>query len=121
MQPNRQQQAAQRCPGCGGEPMRGSKKGSPTCAVCHGDMATSPAGKQAMSQASKAGAQKVRQAMQQRQQMAQREQAQRRMIAGAGRPGMGVPGVAQQGWPQGQQIDPRAAMLLQALAQRGGR
>ena len=114
MPPQRmQQQQAQRCPACQGEPMRGSKKGSPTCAVCHGDMATSPLGKQAMAQASKAGAEKVKQAMQQRQQ-------QRRVIAGAGRPGMGVPGMPQ-GQQQGQQIDPRAAMLLQALAQRGGR
>ncbi len=102
--------------------MRGSKKGSPTCAVCHGDMATSPAGKQAMSQASKAGAQKVRQAMAQRQQMQQREQMQRRAIAGGGAgmgPGMGAPGMPQgQGQPQ---VDPRMIAALLARARGGGR
>jgi len=117
----RMQQQAQRCPACGGEPMRGSKKGSPTCAVCHGDMATSPLGKQAMAQASKAGAQKVKQAMAQRDQMAQREQMQRRAIAGGAagmRPGMGGPGMPQgQGQPQ---VDPRMLAALIARS-RGGR
>jgi hypothetical protein len=104
--------------------MRGSKKNSPTCAVCHGDMATSPAGKQAMSQASKMGAAKVKAAMQQR-------------GGGQGmRPGMGGPmpqgarpgmqGSMGPGAPQGQpRIDPRLLQMLAAAAQQqrgaGGR
>ena len=117
--PQRQQQPAQRCPACGGEPLRGAKKGEPTCPVCHGGMSDSPAGKQALAQQAKAGAAKVKQAMAQRQQ-AQRP-GMRPGMAGPGamgRPGMGAP--ARQGQPQGQ-FDPRAAMLLRDLAQRGGR
>ena len=105
----RPQQQRPQCPACGGEPMRGSKKGSPTCPVCHGDMSTSPAGKQAMAQQAKMGAAKVQQAMQQRQ---------RAMPQGA-RPGMGP-----QGAPMGgarPQIDPRQLLaMLAARQQQGG-
>jgi uncharacterized Zn finger protein (UPF0148 family) len=110
--PQRQQQPAQRCPACGGEPVRGAKKGEPTCPVCHGGMSDSPAGKQALAQQAKAGAAKFKQAMAQRQQ------------AGGGaqgmRPGIGAP--VGQGGPQ--RIDPRALAMLAAVAQqqqRGGR
>lgn len=116
--PQRQQHPAQRCPACGGEPLRGAKKGEPTCPVCHGGMSDSPAGKQALAQQAKAGAAKVKQAMAQRQQAGAQQQMQRRAIAGGGpqgmRPGMGAPG---QGQPQ---INPQ---VLAALADRlrGGR
>ncbi len=115
----RMQQQEQKCPACGGVPMRGAKKGEPVCKVCSGGMSDSPLGKQAMQAAAQQGAQKVRQAMQQRQQMAQREQMQRRMIAGAGRPGvgMGAPGAAQQGQPQ---VNPQVLAALAARL-RGGR
>jgi len=109
--PQRQQQPAQRCPACGGEPLRGAKKGEPTCPVCHGGMSDSPAGKQALAQQAKAGAAKVKQAM------AQRQGTRPGMRPGMAGPGaMGRPGM---GAPQ-PQIDPQmAAQLIARL--RGGR
>jgi hypothetical protein len=105
MPQRQQQQPAQRCPACGGEPLRGAKKGEPVCPVCHGGMSDSPAGKHALAKQAKAGAANVKQAMAQRQQ------------AGGGargmQPGMGVP----QGQPQ---VDPQAVAQFVARL-RGGR
>lgn len=115
------------CPACGGDPQRGRKKGEPACGVCHGGMAESPLGKQAMAQAAKAGTQKVKQAVAQRQQMAARQQMQQRAIAGGARPGMGPQAGPPQGAPMGgpggagrPQVDPRMLALL-AARMRGGR
>lgn len=64
-----------------------------------------------MAQAAKAGAQKVKAAMQQRQQAAAQQQMRQRAIVGA-RPGMGMGGARPQ-------FDPRRLAML--LEQGGGR
>ena len=115
--PSQPSQVAQQCPACGGDPTRGRKKGEPACKVCAGGMSDSPLGKQAMEQASKAGAAKIRQAAQQRQETAAREQMQRRAIAGGGAQGMRPGMEAPQRQPK---IDPRVLEQLIARA-RGGR
>jgi hypothetical protein len=111
-----QQQSAQMCPSCKGDPARGRKKGEPACPICHGGMSDSPLGKQAMDQAGKVSAAKFKQAVQQRQQAGAQQQMQRRAFTGGGPQGM-QPGMAV---PQGQpRIDPQLAQLAARL--RGGR